>query len=116
MGISQQQGVMTAHLMSTPRTGVYVPWRERRVTERAFFVGPEKAHRSILLQKHDSNEGVLISDVPTLILAHPNVFVKDDSSATSYLAQNLFPQTSHNRDSKHSTSLVTTAPHQARNR
>ena len=50
MGISQQQGVMTAHLMSTPRTGVYVPWRERRVTERAFFVGPEKTHRSILLQ------------------------------------------------------------------
>jgi len=41
---------MTAHLMSTPRTGVYVPWRERRVTERAFFVGPEKTHRSILLQ------------------------------------------------------------------
>src|SRR5258708_12377143 len=81
MGISQQQGVTTAHLMSTPRTGVYVPWRERRVTERAFFVGPEKAHRSILLQRHDSNEGVLISNVPTLILAHPNVFVKDDSSA-----------------------------------
>ena len=77
MGISQQHGVMTAHLMSTPRTGVYVPWRERRVTERAFFVGPEKTHRCILLQKHDSNEGVLISDFPTLILAHPNVFVKE---------------------------------------
>jgi hypothetical protein len=116
MGISQQQGVMTTHLMSTPRTGVYVPWRERRVTERAFFVSPEKTHRSILLQKHDSNEGVLISDFSNLILAHPNVFVKDASSAKSYFAQSLFPQNSLRRPSKRSTSPVTTAPHQARNR
>src|SRR5438552_3862460 len=52
-----QMGVMATHLSPTPSTGVYVPRCQRRVTKKAFYVGAEQFHRSILLQKLDLRRG-----------------------------------------------------------
>jgi hypothetical protein len=52
-GPLHQRGVTATHLSPTPDTGVYVPHCEGRITERAFYVGVEKMHCSILLQKCD---------------------------------------------------------------
>lgn len=50
---SRQMGMMATYLFPTTSAGLYIPRRELRFADRAFYAGAENFHCSILLQGHD---------------------------------------------------------------
>jgi hypothetical protein len=48
--ISYEMDMMTTQLVPALCTGVYIPKRQRSITQRAIFMSAKKTHRSILLQ------------------------------------------------------------------
>jgi hypothetical protein len=72
--------MVAAQLAAAARAGGGIPYRERHIAARAFFVRLKKTHSffSIPWISTWSNRDKYISDFLTQILAYPNRFVKGD--------------------------------------